>query len=226
MLEIRPDLVYAVFIVSQYASQPNNSYWQAVKQIFRYIKGTLDLKLTYKEPLRTLERYTGADWAGNLDTQRLTSKFLFNLGSGAISWSSKRQPTVALSSCKAEYMGQTQAIKKEVSLKSLLDQLNPEDSTSSSTENSSSYALNATIIYCDNQRAIALTKNLESHACSKHINIQWHYQREKVADNSITLKYVLTSEQIADGLTKPLTKENFLIFQRALGLEENPSANA
>ncbi len=123
-------------------------------------------------------------------------------------------------------MGQTQAIKEAVWLKSLLDQLHPEDSTSSSKKNSSSYALNATIIYYDNQGAIALAKNLESHARSKHIDIEWHYQREKVADGSITLKYLPTSEQIADGLTKLLTKEKFLIFRRALGLEESPSANA
>lgn len=134
-------------------------------------------------------------------------------------------------------MGPTQAIKEAVWLKFLLDQLNPEDSTTSLTgdntqtflsllEDSSAYALNATIIYCNNQGAIALAKNPESYACSKHINIQWHYQQEKIADGSITLKYVPTSEQITDGLTKPLTKGKFLIFQKALGLEESSSANA
>ena len=136
---------------------------------------------------------------------------------------------------KSMYMGQTQAIKEAVWLKSLLDQLNPEDSTSPLTEDdsqttppskyTSAYALNAVIIYCDNQGAVALAKNPESHARSKHIDIQWHYQGEKVADGSITLKYVPTSEQIADGLTKPLTKEKFLIFRKALELEEYPSAH-
>ena len=160
MLGTRPDLAYAVSVVSRYASRPNNSHWQAVKRIFRYIKGTLDLELTFQGSLRALEGYTDADWAGDRDTRRSTSGFLFNLGSGAISWSSKCQPTVALSSCEAEYMGQTQAIKEAVWLKSLLDQLNPKDSTSSSTEDNaqtapspsedtSAYALNATIIYCD-----------------------------------------------------------------------------
>ena len=125
-----PDLAYAVSVVSRYASQPNNSYRQAVKRIFRYIKGTQDLELTFKGPLRALEGYTDADWAGDRNTRRSTFGFLFNLGSGAISWSSKRQPTVALSSCEAKYMEQTQAIIEAVWLKSLLDQLNPEDSTS------------------------------------------------------------------------------------------------
>ena len=236
MLGTRPDLAYAVSVVSRYASRPNNSHWQAFKRIFQYIKGTLDLELTFKGPLKPLAGYTDADWAGDLDTRRSTSGFLFNLGSGAISWSSKRQPTVALSSCEAEYMGQTQAIKEAVWLKSLLDQLNPEDSIDSPTRDdsqttplpltdTSAYALKATIIYCDNQGAVALAKNPESHARSKHIDIQWHYQREKIADGSVTLKYVPTSEHIADGLTKPLAKEKFLIFRKALGLEAYPSRN-
>ena len=105
MLRTRLDLAYAVSVVSQYASRPNNSHWQVVKQIFRYIKGTLGLELTFKGSLRALEGYTDTDWAGDRDTRRSTSGFLFNLGSDAISWSSKRQPTVALSSCEAEYMG-------------------------------------------------------------------------------------------------------------------------
>ncbi len=125
ILETRPDLAYAVSVVSRYVSRPNNSHWQAVKQIFRYIKGILDLELTFKGSLRALEGYADADWAGDRNTRRSTSGFLFNLGSGAISWSSKRQPTVALSSCEGEFIGQTQAIKEAVWLKFLLDQLNP-----------------------------------------------------------------------------------------------------
>ena len=236
ILGTRPDLAYAVSVVSRYASRPNNSHWQAVKRIFRYIKGTLDLELIFKGPLESLAGYTDADWAEDLDTRRSTSGFLFNLGSGAISWSSKRQLTVALSSCETEYMSQTQAIKEAVRLKSLLDQLNPEDSIDSPPRHNSqttplpltdtsAYALKATIIYCDNQGAVALAKNPKSHARSKHIDIQWHYQRKKVADSSVTLKYVPTSEQIADGLTKPLIKEKFPIFQKALGLEAYPSCN-
>ena len=89
MLETWPDLAYAVFVVSQYASQPNNSNWQAVKKIFQYIKGTLDLELTFKRPIEFLAGYTDADWAGDHDTWRSTFGFLFNLRSGVISWSSK-----------------------------------------------------------------------------------------------------------------------------------------
>ncbi len=187
MLGTCPDLAYAVSMKSRYASWPNNSHWQAVQQIFWYIKGTLDLKLTLKGSLRAPEGYTDADWAGDRDTRRSTSGFLFNLGNDAISWSSKRQPKVGLSSCEAKYMWQTQAIKEAVWLKSLLDQLNLKDSTISLMEDNtqtalspskdtSTYALNVTIIYRDNQGAIALAKNPELHARGKHIDIHWHFQ--------------------------------------------------
>ena len=158
-------------------------------------------------------------------------------------------------------MGQTQAVKEAVWLKSLLDQLSPPsnhlDSISSITAKpkflqtppvsntlpdtnsaisrpvinsfvaSDSYlnfAFNAVVIYCDNQGAIVLAKNPESHARSKHIDIQWHYQREKIEDGSVEFKFIPTEQQIADGLTKALTKEKFLIFRRALGLEEYRSS--
>ena len=112
MLGTRPDLAFAVSVVSRYSSNPTEAHWSAVKRIFRYIKGTLDIQLTFRGLLSSLTGYTDADWAGDRDTRRSPSGFVFNIGSGAISWSSKRQPTVALSSCEAEYMGQMQSDKR------------------------------------------------------------------------------------------------------------------
>ena len=82
---IRPDLAYAISVVSQYASRPNNSYWQAIKRIFLYIKGTLYLELTFKGLLKSFAKYIDANWVEDLDTRRSTFRFLFNLGSDAIS---------------------------------------------------------------------------------------------------------------------------------------------
>lgn len=134
-------------------------------------------------------------------------------------------------------MGQTQVIKEAVWLKSLFNQLNTKDSINSLPRDNlqkilllltdtSAYTFKAIIIYCNNQEEVALAKNLESHVHSKHINIQWHYQREKVANGFVTLKYVPISEQIADGLTKPLTKKKLLIFRKALELEAYLSCNS
>ncbi len=107
-------------------------------------------------------------------------------------------------------MGQTHATKEAIWLKSLLAQLD-----SSFADN----RVHAVIIHCDNQGAIALVKNAESYARRKHIDIHWHYQRERIEDGSVEFRYIPTEEQIADGLTKALIREKFLIFCRNLGLE-------
>lgn len=205
MLGTRPDLAFAVSVVSRYAANPTESHWKAVKRIFRYLKGTIDFELAYKGDLQKLRGYSDADWAGDLDTRRSTSGYVFNVGSGAISWLSKRQATVALSSCEAEYQAETQATKEAIWLQGLLQHLTGEQPQ-------------ATIIYCDNQGAIALAKNPQFHARTKHIDIQHHFVREKVAEGKVQLSYIPTDKQIADGLTKALPKDRFVQFRKALGL--------
>ena len=160
MLGTRPDIAYAVSVVSRYGSNPNESHWKAVKRIFRYLRDTVQYHLVFRGDLKPLTGYTDADWAGDQDTRRSTSGYVFDVGSAAISWSSKRQPTVALSTCEAEYIGQTQATKEAVWLRSLLNQLNPGDQ-----------ATRSVVIYCDNQGAMALAKNPQFHARTKHIDI-------------------------------------------------------
>lgn len=205
MLGTRPDIAYAISVVSRYGSNPTNAHWTAVKRIFRYLKATASMRLTYKGSIERLTGYTDSDWAGDHDTRRSTSGFVFTLGSGPISWQSKRQPTVALSTCEAEYAGQTQAAKEAIWLRGLLSQL-------TGTEQ----FLRSVIIYGDNQGAIALAKNPQFHARSKHIDIQTHFVRETVANKQVSLEYIPTADQIADGLTKPLTRDKFEAFRKAL----------
>lgn len=206
MMGTRPDIAFAVSIVSRFASNPDNTHWLAIQQIFRYLRGTVDYELVYSGSLSPLVGYTDSDWAGDVVTRRSTSGYTFNLGSGAITWSSKRQPTISLSTCEAEYIGQTQATKEAVWLRNLLRELGHEQ-------------LQATVIFGDNQGAIALAKNPQFHGRSKHIDTQWHYVREKIGDNTVELQWTETSKQVADGLTKPLNKELFIRFRKALGLE-------
>lgn len=118
---------------------------------------------------------------------------------------------MALSSCEAEYIGQTQAAKEAVWLRGLLDQLNP-----------SAKCTQAVVIYCDNQGAMALAKNPQFHARTKHIDIQHHYVREQVTAGNVTLDYVPTEQQVADGLTKALSKDKFEKFRMLIGLEHRP----
>jgi hypothetical protein len=120
IISTRPDIAYVISVVSRYGSNPTDAYWRAVKRIFRYLKGTATMRLAFRGEISPLAGYSDADWAGDYDSRRSISGYVFNVGSGVISWSSKRQPIVALSSCEAEYIGQTQATKKAIWLRRLL----------------------------------------------------------------------------------------------------------
>ena len=165
--------------------------------------------LVFRGQLTTLSGYSDSDWAGDYDTRKSTSGFIFGVGSAAISWSSKLQPTVALLTCEAEYIGQTNATKEAIWLRRLLNEIRPETANEPQ----------ATIIYCDNQGAIALAKNPQFHARTKHIDIQHHFVREKINEGAVQLEYIETEGQVADGLTKALDKIRFERFRKAIGLE-------
>ena len=105
MLGTRPDITFAVSVVSRYAPNSTEIHIKMVKRIFRYLRGTQSLCLAYWGDLAALKGYSDADWAGDPETRRSTFRYVFNIGSGAISWSSKRQLIVTLSTCEVEYMG-------------------------------------------------------------------------------------------------------------------------
>jgi hypothetical protein len=138
-----------------------------------------------------LAGYTNADWAGNAVDRRCTSGYAFSIGSAVVAWSSKKQPTVALSSTEAEYRGAAVATCEAIWLKRLLKDLHKEMS-------------DPTVIYCDNLSSIQLAKNLVFHARTKHIEVHYHFVRERVLSCEVELQYVPTDWQTADIFTKPL----------------------
>ena len=213
MLGTRPDLAYAVGLVSQFASNPSQQHWKAVKRIFRYLRGTTDFGITYGETPHGLKQpeligYSDADWASSHD-RKSTGGFIFGLGgtllNGAITWSSKRQSTVALSSTESEYMAVTQAVKEALWLQRLFGEL--------------TNTTPAVHIRVDNQGAIALSKNPKFHARTKHIDIQHHFVREVLeADRGIQLEYCPTEEMVADVLTKGLARVKHEKFTKMMGV--------
>ena len=240
MMGTRPDIAYAVSVVSRYAANPDDSCWTAVKRIFRYLRGTMQLKLTYRGPLLPLAGYSDSDYAGDPATRRSTSGYVFNLGSAAISWSSKRQPTVALSTCEAEYMGQVNATKEAIWLERLLEKLTqitpnptiaPHVDPEEVSENHALMAAQtggmdathavalATVIFCDNQGAIALAKDPTNHSKTKHMHTKYMFLRECVGNQQVELRYCPTGDMVADGLTKPLPRDAFERFRQHLGLQ-------
>ena len=204
----RPDLSYAVGLESQFMQTPKKPHLDAVRRTLRYVSATLDYALFY-ETGADLEifGYTDADWAGSSSDRRSTSGFMFSLGSAAITWSSKKQPTVALSSTEAEYRGAAVAACEVAWLDMLLHDLRIQ-------------VQRPVVIYCDNLSSIQLARNPVFHARTKHIEVHYHFIRERVLAGDIDLMYVRTDEQIADIFTKALGAEKLRRFRAMLGVRE------
>jgi hypothetical protein len=221
MVQTRPDIAYAVSTVAQFSSNPNDMHWNAVKRIFRYLKGSLNLGIEYSRGTKQAEILTGysdADYAGDQDTRRSTSGFVFMLAGGPITWASKKQTSVALSTCEAEYMAMSKASTEAMWLRKLLHET--DFSTPSSPPQTNLDIEIKPILYADNQGAIALAANPVFHNKTKHIENQYHYIRERLTEESIEIKHIFTDNMIADGLTKPLPRIRFQRFVHQLGLKE------
>ena len=181
MVGTRPDLAVAVGVLSHFASDPCPTHWQALKRVFRYVQGTKTHGIEFQaKEQEGIEGYSDADWAGDVDTRRSTSGYAFMMNGGCISWRSKKQRTVALSSTEAEYMARFEATKEAVWLKMFLGELG---------EMASDEAIK---MYEDNQGSIALAKNPEFHKRTKHIDIRYHFVREKVESGEVVLEYCPT----------------------------------
>ena len=212
MLGTRPDVAYSMSRVSQFASNPDLPHWHALRRIFAYIKTAPDLGITYQAgpPPRG---WTDSDYAGDVNTRRSTTGYLFQLSGGPISWASTKQKTIALSTCEAEYMAACEGVKEAIWLKGL----------STSLGYSDVYPESITV-YGDNQGAIDLSHNPEHHKQTKHIDIRYHWLREQIARGHVNYQWLPTGAMAADGLTKPLTPDKFTNFIKLIGLERWPKS--
>jgi len=200
----RPDIAFAVSTVAQYGANPGMTHWEAVKKIYRYLAGTKKLALTFGNGKRGLEGFTDADGASQ-EHRHAISGYAFLLDGGAVSWSSKKQELVTLSTTEAEYVAATHAAKEAVWLRRFLTEVfRPLD--------------RPTTLHCDNQSAIALANSGAFHARTKHIDIHYHFIRFSVDKGSISLVYCPTNDMVADTLTKPLPSLKAKHFATALGL--------
>jgi hypothetical protein len=194
----RPNLNYAVGVVSQFMQTPRKPHLDAVKCILRYIKHTLRCGIFYEAKSQLqVHGYTDVDWAGNVLDRRSTNGFLFSFGSGVVSWSSKKQPTFALSSTETKYRGAAIVTCEVVWLQKLLLDLGLLGNA-------------PVVIYCDNISSILLANNPVYHARTKHIEVHYHFIREKV----------LAKDQVVDIFTKALGTDKLKKFQKMLGVLE------
>ena len=178
----RPDITFAVSSVAKFSVQPTKQHWTAVKRILRYLKGTIDYGLAFTpDASGDCVGYSDADWGGDLDDRKSTSGYLFLVSGGAVSWRSKKQTCVALSTAEAEYVALASAAQEAIWMRQLTAVLENRPHK-------------AAMLLEDNQSAISMTKNPQFHGRSKHISIKYHFIRDQVDKGIVELKYCPTKE--------------------------------
>ena len=203
-LGTRPDIAFAASSLAQFRHNPGRIHWETAKRVLRYLKGTKAWHLTLGGKTPQVAAYTDADWGSHSDDRRSIGAYIIKIGDGAVSWKSKKQICVALSSTEAEYMALCQASKESVWMTDFLHSL-------------SITLQGPMVVNGDNQGRIALAKNPVFHDRSKHIDVQYHYVRDLVKNEKIRLQYIPTSDMLAD-LTKSLPRIQHGRLSEGLGL--------
>lgn len=191
----RPDISYGVNLLSRYINNPSSEHVVQLKRIIRYLIMTKDLCIKYQGH-ECLIGYSDSDFAGDIDTRRSTTGYLFVLNGGPISWASQKQPCVALSTTEAEFMAACEAAKNLLWLKQFFKEIGINQ--------------DCTTLYLDNQSAIKLINNPVYHKKTKHIDVKYNFIREKVEQKLINIKFVKSSDQLADVFTKALPAVKFI----------------
>lgn len=193
----RPDISYATSYLSQFNTRYNKTHWLAAKRVLQYLKGTIDYTICYKKSGQPLLGFADADWANCPIDRRSYTGYCFTLAGGPVSWASRKQQTVALSSAEAEYMAIAEATKEAIYLKRFISEV---------CVSQVSFLPTSVCISTDSQSAQNLALNPVHHHRTKHIDTRYHFIREKLGDGIISLKYTKSCEMPADVLTKPLQR--------------------
>jgi len=204
MLATCPDIAYAIATVVRFGANPGPMHWEAIKRIFRYLAGTCDLCLSYSKTRCILKGYADAD--GSMAEDRHTiSGYAFLINGGVVSWSSKHQEIVSLSTTESKYVAAMHGMKEGLWLKSLLSEIFGPFSS-------------PITLFSDNQVAIVLTHDHQYHVCTKHIDVRYHWIRWVVEEGAMCLVYCPTNDMVADALTKALPSPKVKHFATCLGL--------
>ncbi|UYV80202.1 hypothetical protein LAZ67_18001996 [Cordylochernes scorpioides] len=192
----RPDLMFSVTRLAQFASNPGRRHWQAAKHVLRYLHGSINLSLVYRRTdSNDVCAYSDADWASDIDDRRSNSGTAITIGHSLVIWKTSKQKCVSLSTMEAEYLALSQTTKEAVWIATILKEL----------KFLSNFAF-PLIIHCDNRSAIDFSKNNVENNRSKHIDIRYHHVRERIISGDIKIVYIPTKENLADVFTKTLSK--------------------
>ena len=207
MTQTRPDIAYSLGNLARYMSNLSKEHFLALSRLWAYLKRTKDLGLSFSPNKDIkLSSYCDSDWGGDKETRKSTTGYLFLIGNTPISWASKLQKTVALSSCEAEYIALKEAIKELSYLKIIFSKVPLLKDIFNNK------------IYTDSQSAIKLAKNPIYSPRTKYIDIQYHYIRESIKNGLVTLDYISTNSQLADSFTKPIPGPKWSYFLENINL--------
>ncbi|KAI9038472.1 Ty1/Copia family ribonuclease HI [Aspergillus affinis] len=221
-LQTRPDTMFPIGQLMRYASNPDDSHMRELIHLLRFFRPTIDKGIVFQalpedeneedEDIRRFKRlgviqgYVDADFGGDVDTRRSATGYIFTLAQGPISWISKLQSTVSLSTCEAEYTAISIAGREALWLASMLESME-------------FGGVRPMKIFTDSEPALKLANNAQKHSRSKHIDIRVHWIRDAIQKGDIELQYISTDEMIADALTKALLKVKFDQHAKAMGVE-------
>ncbi|MCO5575875.1 hypothetical protein L7F22_029680 [Adiantum nelumboides] len=198
MTATRPDIAFAVGVVSKYMSNPGKKHCEAVKGIMRYLKHTKSMRICYGSQDLSVRGYTDSDNAGDLDKRRSTSSYVFTLAGGAISWRCRLQDCITHSTTEAEYVAANEAYKEAIWLGRLVADLG--------------IKVEIPELYYDSRSAIQLAKNPVFHSKTKHIDVRYHFIREVLENKQIQLMKIHTKDNLVDLLTNGLPVEDFVHY--------------
>ena len=211
MVCTRPDIAYAVSLVSRYMANPGKAHWQALKWILRYINGSLNRVLIYggalgEDSKAAVEGYVDSDYAGCMDSRKSISGYVFTMFGTAISWKATLQKVVALSTTEAEYIALTEAVKEALWLEGFAKELKLQGQ--------------GITVKCDSQSAIHLSKNSAYHERTKHIDVRLHFVRGVIERGEVQVLKVSTDHNAADMITKTLPSCKFFHCMQLIKLHE------
>ena len=207
MMTTRSDIVFALSVTSRYCSNSNQTHVALITWIFKYIKDTLKVSITFEESIELeVVKYSDADYNDAVDDRCSTKIWLFLLAEESIFWSVKRQMTSAMSTCEAEYMTLSEIKKKALWLRYIMMNLRL-----------FSFEI-LTLIWADNKSAIALDENSKFYRKMKHIKSKWHWIRSFIEREILLIKFISTVSMTVDDLTKTLISKTFRDFRSMMSM--------
>jgi hypothetical protein len=209
----RLDMMFVTCLINRYMSKPTELHLQVANRALRYLRGTVNFGIHYKKGgSGELLAFTDSDYAGDMEDRKSTSGYVFLLSSGAVSWSSKKQPIVTLSTTEAEFVAAAMCVCQALWIKRILKELGHSNG-------------GCTQVKCDNSSTIKLSKNPVMHGRSKHIDVRYHFLRNLTREGTIALVHCGSQDQVADLMTKPLKLDAFLKLRELLGVREVSDVN-